>query len=104
MNTSLVTTGQIPLTLGSVQQFVLGAFQNGLFWNLAGGIVNLIIAAPNGAETIIPATITNGVASAQWTVTAPIGTGWTRAWQCTDASGVYQVSQPIVFSVVSSPI
>ncbi len=102
MNTALVTTGILPLTIGSTETFEVQAALNGLPWDLTAGTASLILSDPTGAKTTISATISGSTARAPWTVVTPIGT-WVRAWSVTDASGVKQVSRPIVFTVIDSP-
>jgi hypothetical protein len=103
MNTAQVTTGLIPLTIGSTQTFQCDPLLNGLPWDLSNGSALLILADPSGNETIITATVIGVGATASWTVVGPAGT-WVRAWQLTDSTGLIQVSQPIPFAVVSSPV
>jgi hypothetical protein len=102
MNDALVTTGLIPLCIGSIETFQLQPFLDKLPWNLTGGSANLLMTDPNGTNYNFPATIVNGGAQYTWTVIGPAG-NWTRAWEVTDAIGITQVSNPIVFSVISSP-
>lgn len=102
MNTALVTTGVIPLVVGSVETFQLQGFLDALPWNLAGGTVSLRLADPLGNVTTIPAAISGGCALATWTVVSPAGR-WVRDWVITDASLVHQVSQAIIFDVVDFP-
>ncbi len=102
MNTSLVTTGLSPLTIGSVEVFELSSELNCLPWDLAGGTVTLTIRDPLGNQTIYPATISGFQATVTWQVVLPEGT-WTRSWKVIDASGITQVSQPLVFTVTASP-
>ena len=102
MNNALVTTGLLPLTIGSTETFQEQPFLDGVPWNLAGGIVSLLLTDPNGVKYTIPATVSGYTATANWTVIGPTG-NWVRAWQNQDASGIIQISRPIIFSVVSSP-
>lgn len=102
MNTGIVTTGILPLIVGSVEVFQLQAFADVLPWNLAGGTVTLNLIDPNGAVYSYPATISGGSVRVTWTVLNVTGT-WRRSWTITDSSGVHQVSRPIVFEVQSSP-
>jgi hypothetical protein len=102
-NTALVTTGLVPLTIGSVEKFQHQGFINSLPWDLRGGTVSLNMLDPNGGSYSYPATIqADGTVFVQWTVIAPVG-NWTRAWVVTDANTVHQVSRAIIFSVVQSP-
>lgn len=105
MNTNITTTGQTPLTIGSIETFQASAFKNGLPWDLTGGVVNLILEDPSGSQTTISGTISGNGATATWTVTGPENTssGWRRAWSITDAAGVKQISRPISFNVIASP-
>ncbi len=103
MQTALITTGLIPLTVGSTQLFEAAPFLDGLPWDLSGGSASLILADPTGALTTIPATIIGFGCTAAWTVAAPIGT-WVRAWRLTSADGITQYSEPITFGVISSPV
>ena len=102
MNNALVTTGIEPLTIGSTEVYVAKPYKGGVPWDLTGGTALLLFTDPNGVTSTLTATIASGVASVGWTVVAPIGT-WLRAWKLTDAAGIVQVSQPIVFRVISSP-
>ena len=104
MNNTLVTTGLIPLTIGSTETFQLSPFLNGLPWPLLGGTINLLLTDPQGNNYNFPAGVlgTGYGASFTWLVAPPTGT-WTRAWKVVDANGVIQVSRPIVFNVISSP-
>lgn len=102
-NSQLVTTGLIPLVIGSAKKFVANAPLDGLFWDLTGGGGSLLLADPTGAITTIPVTVAGGVASATWLVVGPAG-DWRRAWSLRDASGLPQVSEPIAFTVISSPV
>ncbi len=101
--TAQVTSGLTPLTVSSIELFVLQADLDGLPWNFVGGTVNLLFTDPNGNNSSVSATIgADGVPRASWTVPNVVG-NWTRAWQCLDSLGVFQVSRPITFNVVSSP-
>jgi hypothetical protein len=102
MNTRLVTTGLVPLIIGSQETFQLKPLLNGLPWDLTGGTVTLILLDPTGAQTTISGTIAGRGATAPWTVTGPVG-NWTRCWHVSDGSGLVQYSQPLVFTVSSSP-
>jgi hypothetical protein len=100
-----VTTGLEPLTVGSHPRFQLDANLGGLFWDLTGGTVNLLLLDPNNSKTTVAAQIAGGGAYVDWTVPSPpppVGT-WTRAWQVVDAAGVTLVSLPIQFTVVAAP-
>lgn len=104
MNNFLVTTGNKPLVINSTELFQLNKDLDMLDWNLIGGTVNCLLRDPTGNLITIPATIAaNGAVTAPWTVIGPVGTNWTRAWDCTDASGIRQVTNPISFAVISSP-
>jgi hypothetical protein len=102
MNTSLVTTGLIPLCVGSQELFQLQATLDGLPWSLVGGSVTLNLKDPTGSVTAITATISGGTVTAGWTVTSVTGT-WTRSWTAVDSTGLTQVSRPLQFVVISSP-
>jgi hypothetical protein len=102
VNLNVVTTGLVPLVIGSIETFVHSVVLNGIPDSLAGGTATLTLQDPAGNQTILAASIVGSVAQATWTVTAPVG-NWTRAWTWTDANGVHQVSRPIPFSVVTSP-
>lgn len=104
MNTALVTTGIKPLAIGSTELFQLAADLDMLPWNLAGGTVYCLLRDPTGALITIPATISGGgyTVTAPWTVVGPVG-NWTRAWDATDASGIRQITDPLVFAVTTSP-
>jgi hypothetical protein len=104
MNTGVVSTGLVPLTIGSVEKFQDKPLLNELPWDLTGGSASLILSNPAGAQTTIAATIVPGGygATANWTVIAPAG-NWLRAWSLTDASGRHQVTLPIPFVVIASP-
>jgi hypothetical protein len=78
-------------------------------WNIAAGVVKLLMTDPNGVNTVIgavlgPADILGNIytAVASWVVIGPVG-AWVRAWDVTDQNGIRQVSRPIVFNVISSP-
>jgi hypothetical protein len=105
LNTALVTTGLKPLTLGSTELFEAAPVLDLQPWNLAGGSAQLILADPIGSLTTITGTIgASGYSvTAPWTVAGPVG-NWTRAWRLVDATGIIQVSLPIVFEVQSSPV
>jgi hypothetical protein len=102
MNTGIVTTGLIPVRVGSTEAYQTRARLNGLFWDLAGGSATLTITGPGGITYSLPATIVGGQALASWTVSDPPG-AWRRFWSLTDSRGVVQVSNDIDFSVVSNP-
>jgi hypothetical protein len=102
MNTTLVTTGLVPLTVGSVEQFQLDAVLDGLHWDLTGAAVNLLMTDPLGNSYNFIAAVQNQGAVYAWVVPNVPGT-WVRAWKVVDALGRTQVSRPIVFTVVSSP-
>lgn len=105
MNTRLVTTGIVPLTIGSGDEFLLKPTLDDLPWSLAGGTATLILADPNGVLYNFTAQIdpTGFSANYVWPVSGPVGS-WARAWKCVDVNNVTQVSQPIPFNVISSPI
>lgn len=102
-NTQLVTTGLVPLTIGSIERFQHQGFLGGVPWDFTGGTVNLIVADPSGNKTTYPATIAGMNAYVDYTVVAPAG-DWKRAWSVVDANGITQVSRPIPFGVESSPV
>ncbi len=102
-NVGVVTTGLVPLAIGSVETFQLQPLINRLPWDLQGGSASVILSPPTGGNITINATIAvDGSIRAQWTVIAPEG-NWLLAWDCTDALGRHQVSNPIPFDVISSP-
>ena len=105
MQTGQVTTGLRPLTINSTELFECSPWLNGQPWSLSGGSAILKLADPSGNLTTIPGTLLAGGygATAPWTVIGPIGQ-WARAWVLTDGLGIIQVSEPISFEVVSSPI
>lgn len=91
------------LTVGSTELFQLIATLDGNVWNITGGTVTLILADPNGNETSITASsVYDGGAQAPWMVLNTPGV-WKRAWKVV-AGGITQYSEPITFTVVSSPI
>ena len=93
----------LPLTIGSTETMRLSITKDGLVWDLTGGTVVLRFVSPTGGTSSVNASSAyNGGADAAWTVASPAGT-WTRAWDCTDAHGVRQVTQAVSFSVVASP-
>ncbi len=100
-----MTTGLRPLTVNSVEQFKASPRKDQVPWNVTGGAVFALITDPNGVTSTYPATITpDGYAAyVNWRVPQPVGT-WLRAWDITDASGIRQVSQPIEFVVIGSPV
>jgi hypothetical protein len=102
MNSTLVTTGLVPLTIGSLETFVLQAFNNGLPWDLTGGSATVLMADPQGGSHSYTAAISGSTARISWTV-LPIPGDWRRCWDVTDGSGTRQVSRPIPFTVISSP-
>jgi hypothetical protein len=101
MNTTLVTTGLRPLTIGSTETFEGSDFIDGIFWDLTGGSATLTLLGPNSTTILLTATITAGVPLATWTVSNPPG-DWTRTWTLTDATGRVQVSNKIAFTVVDA--
>ncbi len=102
MNSRLVTTGNVPLTVYSVETFRFSAFKNSLLWDLTGGTAVLKLYDPAGTVTSYTATIDGS--SGRYTLALPDLPGtWVRAWDLTDAEGVRQISRPFVFSVVRSP-
>ena len=102
MNTGVVTTGLVPLTIGSVETFQLVVDLNGLPHSLSAGTASLTFSDPNGNQTTYGATIPGDDALVTYTIIGPPGS-WKRAWTWTDSVGVHQVSQSIPFAVVSSP-
>jgi hypothetical protein len=102
VDNALVTTGLVPLCVGSAEAFVLKARLDGVPWDLTGGSASLLLTDPAAGSHTVAATITGGVARASWTVQDPTGT-WLRAWDVTDASSRRQVSRPIAFVVQDSP-
>jgi hypothetical protein len=101
MNQILSLTTQ--LTVGSNEIFQLAAFKNGLLWDLTGATILLKMVRPDEVEfSLSPASVYDGGAKVNWTVLDVPGT-WIRAWDVTDSGGVRQVSNPITFTVVSSP-
>jgi hypothetical protein len=102
MNLGVVTTGLVPLSVGSVELFQLQPYLNGLPWSMQGATVNLLFRDPSGNQTSSSAVITAGSATVSWTVPSTPGS-WFRSWQITDANGVHQLSQPITFNIGTSP-
>jgi hypothetical protein len=103
MNTSLVTTGLFPLTIGSVETFIMQGFLDGLPWQeIQGGTVSLIVADPAGNQTTYAAAISGSTAKVNYAIAAPVG-NWTRCWSIVDSLGRVQRSRPIVFTVMASP-
>lgn len=102
MNTTLVTTGLVPLVIDSVETFQLKPFLNKVPWQIGGGSVTLYILDPNGMLTSFSATVAAFTALASYTVIGPAGT-WSRAWKVTDSHGRVQKSRPIPFAVTQSP-
>ncbi len=101
MNIKQVTTGLVPLAIGSDEVFQLQGILDALPWDLTGGTVSVVLSDPTGALTTIAATILGRGAQASWTVVAPVGR-WSRTWQIEDSTGLHQVSLPIPFDVVSA--
>lgn len=102
MNNALVTTGLQPLCVNSTETFQFQGMLDGLPWDLTSGSATLKLTDPNGNNSSITATISGGCAFANWTVVGPAG-NWLRAWDIVDATGIRQVSRPIIFAVISSP-
>lgn len=102
MNNALVTTNLTPLTIGSIETFELDPTLDGLPWNMAGGVVTLLMTDPLGFGYTLPATVSGYMATVNWVVIGPAGT-WLRAWKVQDASGIIQYSQPIIFEIIPSP-
>ena len=114
MNLGTTTTGLVPLTIGSIEEFQLDPWLNALPWNLAGGTVQLLLTDPNGTKYTVNASIVTGGygATATWTVIGPatvddngvrLANPWRRAWSVVDALGRTQISRAIAFEVVNSP-
>ena len=102
MNSALVTTGPPIFMVGSTKIMQLSAFMGGLWWDLTGGSAVLLMTGPDGTAYAYDATIQNGGAVRPWTVPNSAGT-WVRAWKATDATGIIQYTQPLVFRVIVSP-
>ena len=102
MNSALVTTGLMPLTVNSIELFQHQGILNGQVWDLTGGSATLRMADPDGTTYAYACTIASGNAFYTWTVLNVPGT-WVRAWDVTDAQGRRQVSRPLVFEVIASP-
>ena len=102
MNSSLVTTGIIPYTVGSVERFQLAPTLHGLPWALASA--TLLLTAPDGTGYSLAATVASGGYEIyrDWTVIGPVGT-WVRAWQVVGLNAVLQTSRPITMEVITSP-
>jgi len=104
MQTGATTTGLRDFAIGSVEKFVLSVDLNGLPNSLAGGSATITFADP-AANLYGPfaASIVGDDAQYTFMIIGPSG-GWARSWTFTDANGVHQVSLPIPFDVVSSPV
>jgi len=106
VNSGLVSTGVTPIAVGSVETFKLQAYNNGLPVDLTGGTVSLKLRDPLGNVTTVSATISGGIATATWTVTAVAGqdgiANWTRCW-VVSGGGITQTSRPIGFATTTSP-
>ena len=102
MNSALVTTGPPRLFVGSSILFQVQPFLDGLVWDLTGGGARLLMTDPNGMAYNLIASIVGGGARVAWTVLDVPGT-WVRAWKLTDATGIIEYTEPIVFDVVESP-
>lgn len=100
VNTSLVCTGPQVLTVGSMELFQLDAWLDGRPWALASA--QLLLTDPNGASTVVNATVSGHSVTAAWTAAAPVGT-WVRSWKATDSGSVVQYSIPVTFRVINSP-
>lgn len=99
-NNAVATTGPQAYVQGSNLLFQAQPWNNGLPWDLTGGSGTLWLTDPTGTVTSLPVTISGFTISAAWTVVAPSGT-WLRCWDLTDAGGVRQLSEPLVFEVTS---
>lgn len=103
MQTGYVTTGIRPLAIGSVETFRLRPRLGGLPWNLAGGTVTLKVADPIGNVQSYTASILGYAADVTLAISGLAGL-WLRAWFIVDANGITQVSDPIGYEVISSPV
>jgi hypothetical protein len=120
LNTSLTTTGVVPICVGSIEQFQEKATLNGLEWFIGGGSAQVNMTDSNGNSYTLAAIITPDGYSAitvPWTVVGSPSSGatppnnnnlygpwtWVRSWTLTDAQGRKQISRPIVFTVLQSP-
>ncbi len=97
-----MTTGLVPLAIGSVETFQLSARLNGLPWNLTGGSATVSFLGPNGETSSHAATVNRTGATLSYTVVGGEGT-WSMCWLVEDASGRIQKSLPILFAVTASP-
>lgn len=103
MNSNIATVGLVPLTIHSTEVFELRPTLDGAPWQLTAGTGNLILADPNGNLTTIACTILDFAATAAWTVVGPVG-NWFLCFDITDSQGIRQVTRPVPFAVVSSPV
>lgn len=111
MNTSASTNLTRPLTTGSTEAFLTGLapdgtnnlLLNGSPWVLSSASVAFV--DPDGNASAVVATGTNG--GLTWTAAWPVPNtpgDWQRAWRCLDSAGNLQVSQPLPFKVIASPV
>lgn len=103
MNNTFLTAANA-FTVGSTEIFESTFLKDGILWDMTGATVRLKFADPNGAISIFAAFNTYlGGAQVSWTVPNIPGR-WIRAWDITDSAGIRQVSKPMPFDVISSPI
>lgn len=102
MNSALVTTGNLPIAVGSQQTFQVNPSLNGDPWDLSGGSARLLMTDPTGQAYDLAATVIGVGATCNFTIPNVPGT-WVRAWKLTDSTGLVEYTLPITFSVVVSP-
>lgn len=103
MNNRIVTTGLLPMTVGSMKSFQLDAKLDGLPWDLTGATATVRLNDPNDNLSVVTATVEPPCkAIADWEVPNVPGT-WSLAWDVTDSTGRREISLPFLFTVVNSP-
>lgn len=97
-NTTLVTTGIIPLTVGSIYRFQPSFVANGLPWNVDSA--TFLVKDANGTTTTYPMMVSGSSAYYDWTV--PSAGEWTYAFKGIK-NGTIQISRPYAMTTIDSP-
>lgn len=95
------STGAPEVVASSAIQFQFSASRNGVYYDLTGATVTLLVKDPAGTITTYVASVGGGTAISQAIIFTTLGS-YRRTWKCI-ISGVSYLTKPIAFAVIASP-